>query len=130
MANPATAKAAGIRGEVAFKVGAIEFTARANFLTVATLEAELNQSVLQLSSKARAFGLSYTEIVRIVEVAARTSDKPPKATENLGQFREDIFQAGPLNFMPQILELLTAVFETGRPESTEKNAEAGRMKKS
>lgn len=116
-----------VRGEVTFKQGDLEFTARPTFNLVAELEASTGQSILGLFAKAKDMKLSFTETVQIVAVAARNSTTPPKLTNPALQ--EAIFQAGPTNWYIPVIELLTNTFITGRPETAEKNAALGKTKK-
>lgn len=102
------------RGEVDFAVGGIKFTARPTFSLIQAIEQETRMSILLLSAKVRAASMTFTEIVQVVVLAARNAEKPPEGADK-ADFADRVFDAGPLEWMKSVAELLGAAITTGAP---------------
>lgn len=102
------------RGEVDFDVGGIKFTARPTFALIQAIEQATGMSILLLSGKVRTAAMTFTEVVGVVVVAARHSEKPPEGAEKT-DFPERVFEAGPLEWMKSVSQLLGAALSTGAP---------------
>lgn len=102
------------RGEVEFAGGDIKFTARPTFALIQAIEQETRMSILLLSAKVRAASLTFTETVMVVALAAQNSPNPPAGADK-PDFRERIFEVGPLDWMKPVAQLLGAAISTGAP---------------
>ena len=100
------------RGEVDFAAGGIEFTARPTFALIQAIEQEVGMSILLLAGKVRAAALTFTETTKVVVIAARHAEKPPAGADK-DDFPERVFQAGPLEWMKSVSQLLGAAISTG-----------------
>lgn len=107
-----------VRGEMVVRVGDAELTLVPSFRRIAKLEAALGKSLLQVANSMATNGVTFTDVVLILDTMAQT---PKPSQDELGNL---VVRHGLVSTVPALQDFFMRVLTGGSDEGNESAVEA------